>query len=249
MKKLSLFFLAFMLLTMNTVKSQNESFMGLCLGTALPQGDFAKKDYNLESAGYANPGFLFTFDGTLFPDEYLGISATVSYGSNNPEKTKFKEDLINDVLGRYPNLEVLEDKTYFDYGVWRYLNFHAGPGFTARAGNINFDARFLAGLSLVWAPGQQVQIEWENDNNFSRKVDGKAIPTLGYTIGAGVRYSMKNGYVLRLITEYTNSKPTFDITEDLIGDIAEGNEIKTIEVSMPIKNIHIGIGIAYNFEL
>lgn len=249
MKKANLFLLVFILLIFSTVRSQNESFMGLCLGAAFPQGEYALSEYENENAGYAKPGFLFTFDGTLFPDEYLGIGATISYGSNNPDKTKYKEDLINDVLARYPELEDYEGEIYFDYGVWRYLNFHVGPGFTIGAGQFNFDARVLAGLSLAWAPSQQLQIETPDDNNYSRKIDGKAIPTLGYTVGGGIRYSLKSGYVLRFIAEYTNCKPTFEIREDVIGDIAEGDGITTIEVAKPIKNVHIGIGIAYNFEI
>ncbi len=38
----------------------------------------------------------------IFPDDYLGIGVTVTYGSNNPDKKKYKADLTNDVLGRYP---------------------------------------------------------------------------------------------------------------------------------------------------
>jgi len=70
-----------------TSMAQNESFLGLCLGAALPQGVYAEQDFYTEGAGYANTGFLFTFDGAVFPDEYLGFGMTVSYGSNNPNKT------------------------------------------------------------------------------------------------------------------------------------------------------------------
>ncbi len=229
--------------------AQKESFMGLCLGTALPQGTFADKDFQTEGAGYANTGFLFTFDGSLFPDEYLGFGATVTYGSNNPDKTQYKEDLYNDILTRYPAIEDYEDQIYFDFGVWRYLNIHAGPAFTVPAGRINFDFRTLAGLTLAWAPDQLLEVQWEPDNAFSRKVNDKATPTLGYTVGTGVRYALRSGYVFRLILEYSNSKPTMEVVEDLITGIAEGSGITTTEYKMPIKNVQIGIGIAYNFEL
>jgi len=233
-----------------TSMAQNESFLGLCLGAALPQGVYAEKDFYTEGAGYANTGFLFTFDAAIFPDEYLGFGMTVSYGSNNPDKTQYKEDVIKDVLERFPELdELLEDQIYFDYGTWRYLNFHAGPAFTIPVGKFNFDLRGLAGLSLAWAPEQQFPITWGEDKSFSRVVEDKAIPTLGFTLGAGVRYSFKGGYVIRVITEYSNCKPTIEVTEDILESIVDGSEITTREYEMPIKNIHIGVGIAYNFEL
>jgi len=145
--------------------------------------------------------------------------------------------------------EILEDQIYFDYGTWRYLNIHAGPAFTIPVGNFNFDLRGLAGLTLAWAPQQQFQITWDEDKSFSRVVEDKAIPTLGFTIGTGVRYSFKSGFVLRFIAEYSNSKPTIEVTEDILESIVDGSEITTHEYEMPIKNIHLGVGIAYNIEL
>lgn len=239
----------FLLFFSNHLLAQDQSFMGLCLGTAIPQGTYAEKDFYKEGAGYANTGFLFTFDGAIFPDEYLGIGATVAYGSNNPDKVQYKEDLVKDVLSRYPDLVVLEDKTYFDLGVWRYLNLHAGPAFTASAGQFNFDLRALAGLTLGWAPNQLLQIEFSDDQSFSRKVQDKATTALGFTLGAGIRYAFKSGYVMRITAEYSGSNQPMEVTEDVISSISSGSGITTTSYKMPIKNIQIGIGIAYNFEL
>lgn len=234
----------------NQTIAQNESFLGLTLGSALPQGTYAEKEYKTEGAGYANPGFLFTFDGAIFPDDYMGIGATVTYGSNNPDKKQYKEDLTNDVLERYPDLEEFKGSISFDYGVWKYLNFHVGPAVTIPAGPLNFDLRLLGGLSLAWAPDQNFQIFDENEEQvFSRAMNEKAIPTLGFTAGAGIRYALKGGYVLRFIAEYSNCKPTITTTESVVDAIAEDTEPIEIETAMPIKNVQLSFGISYNFEL
>jgi opacity protein-like surface antigen len=234
---------------LTNLQAQNESFLGLTLGGALPQGSFAEKDYTSEQSGYANTGFLFTFDGALFPDDYLGFGATVTYASNNPDKATYKADLIDDILTRYPDLEEYKDDIYFDYGVWRYLNFHVGPNITANAGPFNFDVRALAGLSLAWPPGHLLQIKVNEEETFSRKITSKATPALGYTVGGGIRYAMKSGYVIRFIAEYSNCKPTFDVIESVDLDASGNIQEETTEISMPFKNIQLGIGIAYNFEL
>jgi len=249
MKKLSIVLLINLFLFPGYIFSQDENFLGLTLGAAFPQGTYAEKDYSNEIAGYANTGFLFTFDAAMFPDDYLGIGATVTYGSNNPDKEKYKQDLLGDVLNRYPDFGQSVDQANYDLSTWRYLNFHAGPCLTFPVGRLNIDMRVLAGLSLVWVPGQTLQFELDNGDSFSRTVQDKAAPTVGFTAGGGLRYALKSGYVFRFITEYTNCKPSLEINEEVKIDLEEGSEIITKKVDVPIKNIHVGIGIAYNFDL
>jgi hypothetical protein len=239
------------ILTGTSVIAQNESFLGLSLGAAIPQGIYAEKDFYNPQAGYAQTGFLFSFDGAIFPDDYLGIGASVTYGSNNPDKIQYKDDFYNDLQSRYPDedLEQFEETFFFDFGVWRYLNFHVGPAFTFPAGRFNFDLKAVAGLSLAWAPQQEFQINLSEDEVFSRKVEDKATATLGYTVGTGIRFALTKGYVLRIIAEFTNCKPTMDISEIVASDAGEEIEVVESTVEMPIKNYHIGVGIAYNFEL
>ena len=251
MKGKKIFLIVAGLVVALSVSAQNESFLGLCLGVASPQGVYADKNFEVDEAGYANTGFLFSFDGAIFPDDYLGIGATVTYGSNNPDKTQYKSDLTQDFLERFPGIseEELEDRLYFDYGVWRYFNFHVGPAITIPAGNFNFDINALAGLSVAWAPQQEFQVKLTEEETFSRKVENKASATLGYTVGGGIRYALKRGYVIRVIASYTNCKPAMEISEIQPAVGEEEPEIVTREVRMPIKNIHLGVGIAYNFEL
>lgn len=241
--------ICFALLISINLFSQNESFLGLSFGAAFPQGPFAEKNFEDDQSGYANTGFLFTFDGAIFPDDYLGIGATISYGSNNPDKTQFQNDLIENVLSRYPQLDDPDYALIYDFGVWRYLNFHIGPTITVAAGNFNFDIRGLAGLSSVWPPNLDLQVNYQDDEVFSRKTSQKAVPTLGFTVGGGIRYAMKSGYVLRINTDYSNCKPSFDVSENVIESIQTGQEIGTKTVEKPLKNIQLGIGIAYNFNI
>lgn len=234
------------------INAQNENFLGLALGAAIPQGIYASDEYQTEGAGYAKTGFLFGFDGAIFPDEYLGIGMTITYGSNNPDKEKYKQDLLDDLNSR-DTVSLPEDITQidFDYGVWKYLNFHIGPTVTIPAGDFNFDFRILGGLTMAWQPNMTLQFEWEDvngTNNFSTNRRNKAVAAFGYTAGVGVRYSMSSGIVLRVIGEFTNSKPTFELTEEIT---FENDEVQfsTEKYAIPMKNIHVGIGIAYNFEL
>jgi hypothetical protein len=230
--------------------AQDESYLGIAIGAALPQGVFAEKDYQNESAGYAGTGFMFSFDAAWFPDDYLGLGASITYASNNPDKKQYLEDFKNDLNSSYPNFgEFLDSNLVFDYGVWKYLNLYIGPNFTAAAGSFNFDLRVMAGLTLAWQPSQTIDARYESGSTFSRKVDPKPVATLGYSVGGGIRYALSSGFVVRLMADYANSKPTFEITENTVNVETEELEQFTREVSVPIKNLHVGIGIAYNFDL
>lgn len=238
---------------LSEIKGQDYNFLGLCVGGALPQGNFSENNFRDSTNGYANNGFMFSFDAAWFPDDYMGIGATVTFASNNPDKQKYMDDLKNAFINEYEKIETIlfpMDSIILDYGVWKYLNFFIGPNFTYPVGKFNIDLRAMAGLSLVWKPGQTIQINFPETNSFSHKVEDKPIPALGYTIGGGIRYAFKSGYVIRFIAEYTNTKPTFEIIDEITWN-PEEETFSTIEkdIAMPIKNIHLGIGIAYNFEL
>jgi hypothetical protein len=233
------------------LKSQQESFLGLCFGGAIPQGSFSEDNFKDSTNGFANTGFVFTFDAAWFPDDYLGIGATVTFASNNPDKTKYLEDLEQSIISNNPVIgEFLIDNIVLDYGVWKYLNLFVGPNFTYPAGNFNFDFRAMGGVSFAWKPYTTIDINYPEEGSFSRKIEDKAVPTLGFSVGLGVRYALKSGYVLRVIGEYANCKPTFDYIDKVTYNQDTDNfETSTQQVEMPIKNIHVGIGIAYNFGL
>ena len=249
MKRKYLLYIAVVILFINNVSAQDENFLGIAVGAAIPQGKFADTTYG-EGNGYAGTGFMFAFDAAWFPDDYLGIGATVTYASNNPDKKKYLQDVKNEIIQDYPNLgEFIDSNFIFDYGVWKYLNIYVGPTVTVPVGYFNFDFRVLAGLTLAWQPNQTINATYESGSTFSRKITPKPVPTIGFSAGIGVRYAFRSGFVLRVMTDYANSKPTFETTDIALD--SEGMELEEVtrEVQMPIKNFHVGIGIAYNFEI
>ena len=250
MKRFLILFTLVFIIQASNLMAQDENYLGLSFGAAIPQGIYASDDYDTEGAGYALTGFLFGFDVAWFPDDYLGIGATFTYGSNNPDKMKYKEDLWNDIKSRDSiNLPDIENIVY-EMGVWKYLNLHVGPTVTIPAGRFNFDVRVLGGITFAWQPNVLFQFDYENNGskNFSHTRQNKAVTAFGYTAGVGVRYAFRSGLVLRLTGEFTNCKPSFEVTEEI--ELVEDDiKIDTRKVQVPIKNVQIGIGIAYNFEL
>jgi len=253
MKRNLLLINIFLLIIISNTFAQDESFLGLSFGAAIPQGKFAEQDFYDKETGYANTGFMFAFDGAWFPDDYLGIGGTVTFASNNIDKNAYKNDLRQYLFDSIPQIaDILDSNFVADLGVWKYLNIFVGPSFTYPIGRFNIDARILAGVTFGWQPSQEIDATDNIESTFSRKVEGKAQAALGYCVGGGVRYAFKSGYVLRVTAEWANSKPTFyyngNVTYEEDGNDIE-IEVEDIEYKMPFKNVHVGIGIAYNFDI
>jgi len=231
------------------LKSQNESFVALNVGGAIPQGDFAKNDSVTGGLGYANSGFMFGFDGAFFPDDYLGIGGTITFVNSNIDQAKYKSDLVKHINIEYPDL-VIPDSIVVSYnlGAWRYINIMLGPQGTIRAGNFNIDVRALGGVSFVFQPQSLFQVyDAENGTNFSRTRSDKAKAGFGYTLGAGIRYEFKNNYIVRLSADYTGTKVSYETIDEITND--NGDIVtSTKRTDYSLSNIQIGIGVAYHFD-
>lgn len=247
--KIKLFALTILLfLFAMNLHSQTESFIGLSFGAALPQGDFASSDFDMDGSGYATTGFVVGFDAALFPDEYLGFGATVTFINGNIDKKKYKEDYLQYIYDEYGEDLSEKEDFYFDMEVWRVINLMVGPTGTINTGSFNFDVRALIGASFVFPPGTEIQFKLDNGREFNTFREKKASIGFGYDLGVGIRYAMKSGYVLRFTADYSGTKVNFDINDEIKYDNGDV-EMITRSVDFPISNIQLGIGIAYNFEL
>ena len=249
MNKLSLYLSVIMIFFVFQLKSQNESFVALNVGGAIPQGDFAKKDSVTGGLGYANSGFMFGFDGAFFPDDFLGIGGTITFVNSNIDQGKYKMDLFNHIKNEYPDIEIPDSiEVNYSLGAWRYINIMIGPQGTIRAGSFNIDIRALGGVSFVFQPQSMFQVYSEEDKiNFSRTRSDKAKAGFGYTLGAGIRYEFKNNYIIRLSADYTGTKVSYETIDEITYDNGE-IETSTKNTDFALSNIQIGIGVAYHFD-
>jgi hypothetical protein len=251
MKRAPVLIFIFTILLFQSNTGQNYSFLGLCVGGAIPQGSYANTNFSDSINGFAKNGFVFSFDAAWFPDDYMGIGATVTFASNNTDKQNYMDTLRNYIIDSYSQpFSFPPDSIVLDYGVWKYLNLYIGPNFTYPIGRFNIDLRAMGGLSLVWRPTQDIEINYPESGLFSKTIEDKPVPSLGYSIGGGIRYAFKKGYVIRVIAEYANTKPTFTFIDQISWNSEEELfTTKENDIAVPIKNLHLGIGIAYNFEL
>jgi opacity protein-like surface antigen len=249
MNKRSLYLFTILFFLVFQLKSQDESFVALNVGGAIPQGDFAKNDSVSGGLGYATSGFMFGFDGAFFPDDYLGIGGTITFVNSNIDEGKYKSDLTRHIHEKYPDLEIPDSIVIgYNLGSWRYINIMIGPQGTIRAGNFNIDLRALGGVSFVFQPQSLFQVfNDEGGTLFSRTRSDKAKAGFGYTLGAGIRYEFHNNYIIRLSADYTGTKVSYETIDEITNDNGD-IETSTRRTDYSLSNIQIGIGVAYHFD-
>ena len=116
--------------------------------------------------------------------------------------------------------------------------------FTIPLNNINIDFKALGGLSFVFVPSRDINIELDN-GEFQSSTQGDEL-NFGYIIGTGVRFGVGRGTGIRLGIDYYHSKPTL-VTKNSYTDNNIPHDLQDDQFEVSINSLHMALGIAYNF--
>jgi len=234
----------FFTLLLTTTCYAQKSFMSLTLGSSLPVGSFAESE-DIYSDGYAGSNFVINFDGTFFFMPVVGLAGTFSFGSSYGGGEALENAMYDDALEKFPILSVPTDAEYnFDAGKWNYVNLMAGPQISIPLYNINIDFKAMGGLSFVFVPTRDMNIELDN-GEFISSTNGNEI-NFGYIVGTGVRFGVGRGTGIRLGVDYYHSKPEL-VMENSYTDNNITYDLPEDKFDVSINSLHLVIGIAYNF--
>jgi len=249
MKKINIYIFLicfFFLISANTFAQYN-SFMSISFGGSIPQGDFGDTDPNNESAGYALTGFFLSFDGAYMFVPYVGIGGSLSFANNSINTVAVRDQIKQYIEEYYPDLELPEDSQIsYDFGFWNNICIMAGPYFALPVGRITFDIRGVAGMNIILPPKTQMNFYIPPDEEFRSYREGQQTVAFGYKIGGGIRYESKSSYVFRLMADYSYTKTTISVTDELPEYITPNNN-ETRQYEQPIGSILVGLGIGYHF--
>lgn len=222
-----------------------ESYIGINLGSSLPQGDFADTTA-IFSNGFALSGFSIQFDGVYYSMRVLGFGGLLGFGSLYTDYdlslNKLKKYIMN-----HPDLNgiVIPDDTETDYtsGFWNYVNLMAGPELSAPIGRFQIGIRAMGGFSMLFSPKQ----EFSYVNSFDRVdvVSGNADLSLAYLYGGSLMFKLSRGSSIRLAAEYFRSNVDYDVEIDIESIMGQLNEVREERIS--IETIQLSVGLSYTF--
>jgi opacity protein-like surface antigen len=142
-------------------------------------------------------------------------------------------------------IDIPEDaEILYGSGFWNYINVFIGPHFSIRASQrIYFDIRGLAGVSFVRPPDQELRINFDNTNIYTRTSHNSA--SFGFLAGAGVRFTLNENLALKFAADYYQSKSENTYTFELFQGVAE--DVPPLDAEFLIQTIELTIGLAYSF--
>ncbi len=222
-----------------------QNFASISFGATLPQGDYAAVG-DLNSNGYAKTGGAIKFDAGYFPVTYFGIGASFSFGSNYAERDTLLNDMIAYIEENASSIiEIPEDaEILYGSGFWNYINVFIGPHFSIRASQkLYFDFRGLAGVSFIRPPDQELRINFDDTNIYTRTSHNSA--SFGFLAGAGLRYKLNSNLALKLAADYYQSKSKNTFSFDLFQGVAE--DVPPLDAEFTIQTVELTIGLAYSF--
>lgn len=222
-----------------------QNFASISFGAALPQGDYASEG-DLSSNGYAKSGGAIKFDAGYFPVSYFGIGASFSFGSNYADRDTLLSDMISYIEENATNIiDIPEDANIlYGSGFWNYVNVFIGPHFSIRATQkLYFDFRALAGISFIRPPDQELRINFDDTNIYTRTSHNTV--SFGFLAGGGLRYKLNSSLALKLGADFYQSKSKFTYSFELFRDVAEN--VPPLDSEFLIQTLELTIGLAYSF--
>ena len=234
----------FFLFLITTACFAQKSFMSLTMGSSIPVGSFSDTA-DIYSDGFAGSNFVINFDGTYFFMPVIGVGGTFSFGSSYGGGESLENALYNDVIEKFSEFDVPDDPDYnFDSGKWNYVNLMVGPQISIPLNNMNIDFKALGGLSFVFVPSRDMNIELDN-GEFISSTKGDEL-NFGYIIGTGVRFGVGRGTGIRLGLDYYHSEPAL-VKKNSYTDNNISYDLQDEQFEVSINSLHLALGIAFNF--
>ena len=232
-------------------QESSKNMLGMSIGVSVPINSFAKagcEDYN---STCAKNGMMLSFDDVYFITNNIGVTAVASFSQNgvNADSVEYNvTQRVSNLLSNIDNSFIFpdEDNYVLNLGTWTHANLMLGTVLSFPVKSIYFDFRALAGLSVISSPDKELKLDFlDGDFNSFEKI--KNTPSIIYLLGTSVRYQLSSGYFVRFMVDWTYSKATIEINDQIIhtAQVQEMNIRSDYDVSTNL--VYAGLSFAYNF--
>lgn len=217
-----------------------DSHLALNMGPSFPIGDYSLSD-EYKTTGFANPGFVLSFEGNYIPTWYFGIGGELTFGTSYPNQDSMLSALIKEI-GTIDEIPAIPEgvESNFITENWSYVNFLVGPTFAYPAGKLQLNFKALIGISVIMPPTQELIVKYDNSEIAVNSDVQDA--RFCYNLGANIILKLSGNYSLKLGAEYFSTKTLHEV------NIAyNDNSLPAIERNITLQSLHTTLGLAYLF--
>ncbi|MDB4918261.1 outer membrane beta-barrel protein [Mucilaginibacter sp.] len=218
-----------------------KSYLALIGGFSNPMGDFSKKTYDNNKAGFAKRGATFGLEGAYYFYKNLGFGAIVSF-QDQGELTIPDVQLLADGYNK-----ILKVNSTLVQGVNRYhnLNFMGGPQYSFAYGKLILDVRADAGLiKSSSTPELTIYVSGANNGQQTIIQNSSKGSAFAYGGNAALRFEFAEGWDIGLRFNYVKSD---GINISTTGDISALGGTGRLVTKQPISELQTTFGIGVHF--
>lgn len=223
------------ILLLNTFSSfsQDKGYIALSLGPSIPLGDFASKDMDKESAGFAKAGAIFDISFGYKLGKHFGISGLLRGQANKTDA----QAMANEIAGKIPfDMNVRVESETWSVGALMVGGYGSFPVDK----KISIESRLMIGFLSANMPKVTFNLSTTDESAWVKRSSSTG-SSFAYLIGAGIKYDAGKRVCVLANLDYLGANPQYNDVETTtsFGDYSKDN------FSQTLGSFNIGFGVGY----
>ncbi len=212
--------------------SQDKGYIAISISSSTPSGDFASKDPDNKSAGYATSGIIFDISFGYKFGKNFGIASLIRGQANGTDAQALADELSKQNPGLNGTVES---------GTWSIGGYMAGGyGSFQISEKASFESRIMFGFLSATSPDINVNLTGSGGSAWLKQKSASS-STFAYLFSVGFKYDVGERICLLSNFDYLGAKPEFRNVETTT---SLGTSDKST-FSQSFGTINIGVGIGY----
>lgn len=212
--------------------SQDKGYIAISLGSSAPTGDFASKDPDNNSAGFATSGAIFDISFGYKFGKNFGIAALLRGQANGTDA----QAIADEISKQNPGISGTVESGTWGIGVYMVGGYGSFP----ISEKVSFESRIMFGFLSATSPDINVNLTGLGGSAWVKQKSASS-SAFAHLIGVGFKYDAGRRICLLANFDYLGAKPEFRNVETTTSlGTSEKNTY-----SQSFGTINFGIGIGY----
>lgn len=221
------------LLTVSHLFAQEKGYLALSLGPSIPTGDFASKNMDNRSAGFAKVGAIFDLSFSYKLDKYFGVIAMLRGQANKTDAQAMADEMIKQMP--IDNITIATESESWSIGAF----FIGSYGTFPIQKDLSFESRLMLGFLSATAPKTTFNLSTPDGTGWVKQSSATGT-SFAYLFGMGLKYNAGKKICMLANMDYMGGTPKYKNIEvtSSIGYDEKGDYYQSIGSF----NFSVGVG-------